>query len=156
MTNRSKDVGTRFTSDTIRYLRANGFPGAELRNQAGVRDKGDIIGCIGVCWECKGGHAAEQASDGQVAAWLLGETETERVNAGADVGILVTKRKAIGARFAGLWWAHMTIGTVVELVMGRGKSNRLPTWLSDAPIRMHLADAVMMLRRAGYGTEVGA
>ena len=117
---------------------------------------GDIIGCIGVCWECKGGHAAEQASDGQVAAWLLGETETERVNAGADVGILVTKRKAIGARFAGLWWAHMTIGTVVELVMGRGKSNRLPTWLSDAPIRMHLADAVMMLRRAGYGTEVGA
>lgn len=150
MTNRPKDIGTRFTSDTIRFLRANGFPGAELRNQAGAHDKGDIIGCVGVCWECKGGHAAEQASDGQIMAWLLGETETERVNAGADVGILVTKRKAIGAANAGQWWAHMTLNTALYLLGGVAGSP------FNLPIRMHLADAVMLLRRAGYGTEVGA
>lgn len=152
MTARPKDIGTAFTTDTIRYLRANGFPGAELRNQAGAHDKGDIIGCVGVCWECKGGHAAERASDLQIDTWLHGETETERVNAAADVGILVTKRKAIGARNAGQWWAHVTVRTLHELLVGY----RPPGASYGAPIRMHLSDAVVLLRHAGYGTEVGA
>ena len=146
MVNRPKDIGTRFTSDVIRYLMVNGFPHAELRNQAGEHDKGDIIGLVGVAVECKGGKAAETASDNQIKQWLLVETERERQNARADVGILITKRPAIGAANAGNWWAHMTLGQLGDLlgVVDVGDNG-------FAPVRMHLSDAVALLRSAGYG-----
>ena len=142
--NKSKAVGTQFSSDVIRYLREHGFPHAELRNQAGAFDKGDIVGCPGVAWECKGGHAAEVASDLQVTAWLM-ETETERVNAKADIGVLVMKRAAIGAKRAGRWWAVMPLW-----VLRGGPVKGDP--LNHLPVRMHLVDAVVVLHELGYGT----
>lgn len=140
MTNKPKKIGTQFTADTIRFLIPNGFPHAELRNQAGQYDKGDITGIPAVVIECKGGKAAENASDGQVAAWMV-ETERERINAKADIGVLVMKRKAIGAANAGQWWA------VVH-------SSHLNPWVHDAPIRMHLTDCVRWLREMGHGSPL--
>ena len=139
---RSKDIGTAHTTAVIRYLRDNGFPHAELRNQAGALDKGDIVGCPGLCWEAKGGFAAETASDGQVSMWLR-ETEIERRNAKADIGVLVMKRKAIGARNAGRYWAVLPFWAVIA-----APPDGPVSW---APVRMHLADAVTALREQGYG-----
>lgn len=151
MTRRPKDIGTATATAAIRYLRTDGFPHAELRNQAGEHDKGDIVGMVGICVEVKGGNAAETASDAQIRAWLT-ETERERINARADVGILITKRKGYGATRAGLWWAHMTLHTALDLA---GANYPLPDDIALIPVRMLLCDAVHMLRRAGYGGALG-
>jgi hypothetical protein len=142
-----KDIGTRFTSDVIAYLRVNGFPQAELRNQAGEHDKGDIVGCLDIAIECKGGHKAETAGDGLVEAWLA-ETETERQNAGALIGILVMKRAAYGKANAGKWWAVMPGGQYTALT-----THTMPHYWDQivSPVRLHLASAVALLRAAGYG-----
>lgn len=137
MSQRPKDIGTAHTTAVIRYLRLNGFPHVELRNQAGAHDLGDIVGCPGIVWECKGGKAAEQASDGQVADWMF-ETEVERINARADIGVLVLKRKAIGGTRAGLYWAVVPVGFFHGRTVG-------------APVRLHLAELVNLLRHRGYG-----
>lgn len=141
MSQRPKDIGTAHTTAVIRYLRLNGFPHAELRNQAGAHDRGDIVGTPGICWECKGGRAAENASDGQVADWMA-ETERERVYARADIGVLVLKRKAIGGTRAGLYWAVVPAGFFHGVTVG-------------PPVRMHLAELVNLLRARGYGDPLG-
>jgi hypothetical protein len=129
----------------IAYLRVNGFPQAELRNQAGEHDKGDIIGCLDVAIECKGGHKAETAGDGLVEKWLA-ETEKERVNAGAQVGILVMKRAAYGKANAGKWWAVMPGGQY------GAPTHTTPLRASTAsPSPPPPGDAVALLRAAGYG-----
>lgn len=147
MTNKPRKIGTQFTTDVITYLRANGFEQAELRNQAGEHDKGDVVGIIDVAIECKGGARAETAGDALVERWL-GETETERCNADAQVGILVMKRASYGKANAGKWWAVMPLDTVRHLVSDAFYDTNPYTF----PVRMHLAHAVQLLRAAGYGT----
>ena len=124
----------------VRALRGLGFPQAERRALAGIHDLGDITGCPGIVWEVKAGAAAKTASDGQIDAWLA-ETEAERVNARADVGVLVTARAGIGALNADRWWAHVPVGFSHETTTG-------------FPVRMTLANACSMLRFAGYGEPV--
>jgi len=138
---RSKDIGTKAESAVVAVLRAHGFPTAERSALHGAHDQGDITGTP-ACWEVKGGHAAEQASDGQVAAWMA-ELDTECVHKGADVGVLVMKRKGVGHGNAERWWAVMWLGDV---------ANDYP-W-GDArhiPVRMTLADACRVLSALGYG-----
>ena len=128
----------------VRFLRANGFPSAERRALRGSYDCGDVTGTPGICWEVKGGAAAKNASDGQVAAWLA-ETERERVNARADIGVLVLQRPGIGAVNAGRWWAVLHSGSVMYLAGVGGVAG------IGVPLRLHLADAVLLLRARGYG-----
>lgn len=146
MTRRPKDIGTAAETAVVRFLRSAGFPHAERRALAGALDLGDITGTPGVAWEVKGGERAKSASDRQVAAWLE-ETEVERVNAGADFGVLVVQRRGIGAPNAGRWWAVMPLRHAVMLAAGARAE-----WA--APVRMHLADAALLLRAFGYGTEI--
>lgn len=138
MTNRPKAIGTAAETAVVRYLRAHGFPQAERRALTGSLDQGDITGTPGICWEVKGGTAAKTASDGQVAAWLV-ETETERVNSGADIGVLVLQRAGIGPANAGRWWAVVPVGVF-------DPEDRFPY-----PARLHLSDIAQVLRRYGYG-----
>lgn len=145
---RPRDVGTAAESAVVRVLRDNGFPHAERRALRGNLDCGDVTGTPGVCWEVKGGDAARRASDGQVAAWLA-ETERERVNARADVGVLVVARAGIGLANAGRWWAVLRLDPL-QLLIDRG--GYTPEHLQDAPVRLHLADACALLVAAGYGT----
>ena len=136
MVNPSKAIGTQAETLVTRYLQENGFGTAERRALHGTYDLGDITGTPGICWEIKSGHAAETASDGLINAWLA-ETETERVNAEADIGVLVVKRKGKGN--AGDWWA-------IEW-RGHPKGRRYP-------VRYLLKDWVFMIRQEGYGDEL--
>lgn len=141
MVNRSKNLGTAAETAVVRYLRANGFPQAERRALAGSYDLGDVTGIPGVVIEVKGGQAAKTASDGQVTLWLA-ETERERVNARADVGILVMSRSGIGPSRAGSWWAVVRLDQFVTI-------GGFP--LPAHTVRMHLSDAIRLMRTNGYG-----
>lgn len=137
---RPKDIGTAAETAVVTYLRP-WWPHVERRALMGGNDCGDITGTPGVCWEVKGGKAAERAGDGQVALWLA-ETERERRNAKADVGVLVMKRAGIGAARAGQWWAVLPLNIVSDLY---------DITSGHRPVRVHLSTAVDLLRRAGYG-----
>jgi len=144
---RSKDIGTSAETATVRWLREHGWPAAERRALTGALDCGDIAGTPGICWEIKSGRAAEVASDGQILAWLM-ETEAERLNAGADIGILVTKRTSYGPARAGAWWAHLALSTWDCLY-------EVPTprpWDPALSLRLRLDTVVPILHAAGYGT----
>lgn len=143
---RPKDIGTAGETAVVKYLRKHGFGNAERRALTGSLDQGDITGCPGIVWEVKAGKAAETASDGQIAKWLE-ETETERQNAKADVGILVVKRKGIGPDNAGKWWAIVYADAEV-VTRDPGRRRLGHTRIS---MRLHLADAVTLLHDAGYG-----
>jgi len=129
---RSKDIGTRGESQTVKFLIESGFPFAERRALHGSTDLGDITGTPGIVWEVKAGAAAMDASDNQVIAWLV-ETETERVNAKADLGILVVQRRRKNPRY---WWA-------------------VTTDRHGNPVFSRLVDRTIALRAMGYGTPIG-
>lgn len=108
-------------SAVVKHARASGFPYAQRRALSGSQDQGDVhLDPYGrVVIECKGGKAAETASDSQVAAWLT-ETERERINAGADYAFLVLKRPGKGVQQAGSWWAVIGSGHLYCLMNGTG------------------------------------
>lgn len=155
MATRPRDIGTAAESAVVRYLRNAGFPHAERRSLRGTLDAGDITGTPGLAWEVKGGAAAKGASDGLVAQWLA-DTERERLNARAGIGVLVLARSGIGPANAGRWWAVLQVPVVVELLAGGEASawwrDRAPA-LGTQPTRVHLSTAVRMLHVSGYGTQ---
>lgn len=163
MTNKPKRIGTAAETAVVRFLRVNGWPSAERAALAGSSDVGDVTGVPGLCVEVKGGAAAERAEDADVARWLT-ETETERGNRRADVGVLVLKRKGKGAASAGGWWVYLPGWAF--LYLAAAADNIAPPYryavaadhsreYSDTPpVRVTLAGAVSMLRRAGYGTPL--
>lgn len=155
--NKPKAIGTKAETAVARYLAANGFPYAEKRRPEGRRDRGDITGCPGVCIEVKGGDAAKNASDLLVTDWLA-ETETERVNARADIGVLVLQRRGVGPANAGRWWAVMLHVAVYDLRSGDDRLAQPEVWdlVDSTPLRMLLVDAVRLLRAAGYGQTLTA
>lgn len=132
---RPRDIGTAGESAVVRCARARGFPMAERRALRGALDAGDVLLCSGVVLEVKAGQLARTASDALIRTWLK-QTERERVNAGADIALLVTVRPGIGAVNAHRWFAHL--------------------WSPhyQAPVRMDLGDALTWLRRLGYGSPL--
>ncbi len=152
MTNRPKAIGTAAESAVVRFCQDNGFPHSERRALRGSLDRGDILLTAGVIAEVKGGAAAETASDGLIAAWLA-ETEKERINAGAAVALLVTKRRAVGAQRAGQWSAWFTMRTLHTIGWA-------PIWapqsmgVQGVTLRTTLHEALTVLRAAGYGEEL--
>lgn len=139
---KSKDIGTRFETAVTRWLRENGWVHAERRALSGTNDLGDITGTPGLVWECKAGATAQGASDGLIDQWL-GETERERLNARADVGVLVVQRKRVGDRpeRVGRHWAVVRARDVFGVAGIAG----------GEPVRMHLATVAWLLRASGYG-----
>lgn len=152
--NRPRAIGTKAESAVCAYLVATGWPQAERRTLKGALDQGDVTGCPGLVIEVKGGDAARGASDGLIADWMA-ETEAERVNAGADVGVLVVQRKGVGAANAGRWWAYLTSQQLAGLMYPDAPSRGYDDWPS-APVRLLLADVVLILRWAGYGQPLPA
>jgi hypothetical protein len=143
---RPKDIGTRAESMTVAYLRENGFAQAERRALHGNTDLGDITGIPDVVIEVKGGEAAKNASVGQINAWLE-ETETERLNAGADIGILVVQRRQQNVRN---WWAVVTVQTHQRL-MGYALADQS---LANRAWYCQLETIVMLLRLYGHGDRI--
>lgn len=145
MKTKPRAIGTAAETAVCKYLVGHGFPHAERRSLKGILDQGDITGIPGVCVEVKGGAAAKTASDGQIDAWLT-ETETERRNARADLGVLIVQRAGYSADRAGSWWAVLTADTFCGFWIPSG-STMTPT----APVRVHLSTLTTLLRAAGYG-----
>jgi hypothetical protein len=147
--NRSKNIGTAAESAVVRYAQDHGYPGARRVALAGALDRGDVMLTDQVVVEVKSGEAAITASDRVIADWL-DETERERVNAGATIGLLVTKRRAVGPGRAGQWWCHMRLSTVMRLtdsISGHGTYAAV----KDLTVRMTLADVLTLLHAAGHG-----
>ena len=138
---RPKDKGTDAERAVVRYLQAHGFPPAERRASNGNADRGDITGCPGICWEVK--YRDKMPGDGQLNMWLA-ETDRERDNAGADIGVLVVRRPHAAVAS---WWAVARLGDVMAL---RDPSTPRPARV-QMPVRLLLADFTRLLRIAGYG-----
>lgn len=101
MVNRSKQKGTSTETLVVNYLRENGWPYVERRALSGSLDKGDVAGMPGLCVEIKYGQNTLK-----IGPWLT-ETGIERLNAGADHGILVVKPFGMGEKNVGLFYAVM-------------------------------------------------
>lgn len=108
---RSKAKGTAAETGVVIALRGLGFPYAERRALAGALDLGDITGTPGICWEVK------DAKTWKAPEWLR-ETETERINARADYGILVIKAPGVGYQNAHRWLTVMELGAAFDLMGG--------------------------------------
>lgn len=108
--NKSKRKGTAWESAIVEYLKT-WFPWVERRALSGSSDKGDIAGIPGVVIEAK------DAQRHELAAWM-DETEAERKNANASIGLLVIKRRRKKVEDA---YAVMTLRQAVELIRDETK-----------------------------------
>jgi Holliday junction resolvase len=115
---KAKQKGTAAETALVRFLQGQGFPSAERRALGGGgfgEDLGDITGIPALCMEVKN-HKSYQ-----IPAWLK-ETETERINAKADFGILVVKPVGIGITpdKVGQWWGIMPMQMMMDLLRDAG------------------------------------
>ncbi|MFD7990760.1 PDDEXK family nuclease [Streptomyces mexicanus] len=85
MTNRNKTKGSAWERAIVEALRAAGWPYAERRLAGSTKDRGDIAGLPGIVIEAK------NTASRNLAQWI-DETEAERVNAGAWLGVVWHKR----------------------------------------------------------------
>lgn len=100
--NPARDKGTMAETGLVKYLNSTYWPNAERRRLSGTLDKGDVSGTPGLCWECK-------YAGGAVSWWSwMAEARVERINANADLEVLVVKPKGVGFTDVGSWYAAMS------------------------------------------------
>jgi hypothetical protein len=135
----------------VKYLRINGFPGAERTVRTGYRtagreftDRGDIDGTPGLVWQSR---AVSEPQWHKVPKFLI-ETEKQAKAAGADFGILVIPRP--GHASPGEWWAHMFLSDLLRLVVGQPQAAAALHF----GVRLELGELAPLLRVAGYGTPL--
>ena len=135
MKRRPRDIGTAAETAAKRWLQDNGWPDADRQPLRGTRDCGDLTVCRSplIVAEVKAGNAAETAPSGLIGQWLA-QTETERVNAGAVLAVLIVRRHR---RPVGLWDAHMPAAGWLTLFDG---STDAAGWDSPWPLRASLGD----------------
>lgn len=85
MTSRNKAKGSAWEHAIVEHLRNAGWPYAERRIAGAAKDRGDIAGVVGVVIEAK------NTASRNLAGWIE-ETELERVNDGAWLGVVWHKR----------------------------------------------------------------
>lgn len=151
---KSKARGTFTETAGTRYALKHGFPNAERIALHGSKDIGDVRLDVSVFMEVKGGHAAEQASEGQVLRWMQ-EVDVEKRNGNWAVGFLLTKRAGKGPQNAGAWWTHWWLSDLAAL---RGYDSELLAEIRrhDALVRMTYDSALVQLRAAGFGIPLGS
>ena len=149
MTNRPKAIGTRGETGVVRVARDLGFPEARRLALAGADDQGDAILCPGIIAEVKTGKAAKTASLAQIDLWWL-ETEIERQNAGATIGLLVVQRSGYSPERAAYWRCFLGAPVVATLQIRKG------VFIHDHafPVEMTFAKALLLLRAYGYGEPI--
>lgn len=86
MANPRKAKGTRWESDIVKYLRANGFPEARRVVQAGFADDGDIH-VLDFVIQAKAYRNITEAFNEGVKGYKV-----QRVNAGLPFGVAIVKR----------------------------------------------------------------
>ena len=86
---KNKSKGTAFETLIVDYLKQF-YPNCERRALQGALDKGDITGVDNrFVFECKSHNTLN------FSGWI-NEAETERINAEAEVGVVVAKRRGYG------------------------------------------------------------
>jgi len=145
VTNRPKAIGTRGETGVVRVARDLGFPEARLLALAGADDQGDAILCPGIIAEVTTGKAAKTASLAQIDLWWL-ETEIERQNAGAPLGLLVVPRAGYSPERAAYWRCFLGAPVVATLQIRKG------VFIPDHafPVERTFAKALLLLRAYGY------
>jgi hypothetical protein len=139
---KAKQIGTRAETAVRNYLLSVGYSPLDAHRNVlkGQDDEGDVWlrddrGLI--VFEVKGGKSAKDASHGQIAKWYE-EAETEKTNADARFGFLVTQRAGVGYPRAGEWWAYATLGDLICL--------RTNLQLTDRTlVRITLAELVRLI-----------
>lgn len=111
MTTPSKRKGSQAEREVVQHLVQHGWKYAERRLAGDKNDKGDIAGVNGVCFEVKNRAKMD------LAEWVE-EMIVETVNAKADTGVVVHKRK--GKTDVGMWYATMTFDMFIELIKKAG------------------------------------
>jgi hypothetical protein len=117
VTTRNKAKGSAWERAIVEHLRAAGWPYAERRLAGSAKDRGDIAGVVGVVIEAKNTATA------RLAEWIA-ETEDERQNDGAWLGVVWHKRKGktsaadgyvtmTGAQFTALLARALDIQTAI-------------------------------------------
>lgn len=162
MSSRNVDKGREAENAAAAVFAANGMPHAERRSKRGGymdledgrrihRDAGDLTGIPGVVVQVKWSGYAPLAKD-------MEATETQRQAAGADVGLLVRKRKGVGCGRAGEWDAYLPLWQLSNLLDGAREvwGGMAAMYLPDAhaTVHMDLLTAVRLLAAAGYGHPV--
>jgi hypothetical protein len=113
VTNPSKDKGTRAETAVLRYAQANGYPDAYRPALAGA-DLGDVHLVPGrLIAQVKAGKQAQAASLRDIDRWLA-DTDTQRREASATIGILIVQRRGLGLTRVELWDCHLDIGWLVD------------------------------------------
>jgi hypothetical protein len=144
MVNKSGDIGTKTATAVCKAFAKHGFPHAERRDET-QPDQGDIAGMLDIAVQVKGGHAAEDASLNQIRKWLC-DADNQRIAARANIGILITKARGIGAPNAEYWWCYM-FGSTYDTITGTGFNYAT----SQIVLRMTLREAAYFLRAHGWG-----
>jgi hypothetical protein len=111
MVNRSKNKGTAWETEIVRYLIEGGAIHAERRALKGKLDRGDVAGVPGVVIEAKSLKSIPMAA-------VLDETLTEMKNADVHIGFAWIKRR--GRTSAARGYALMEGETVRTLLIEAG------------------------------------
>lgn len=110
----AKKAGTAFETLISKYLAEHVDDRIERRARAGASDRGDIAGL-----RAMGNRVVVEAKDYggryQIGPWLT-ETETERLNDDAHVGLVVAKRR--GTTDPGEQVVILTLRDLVALLTG--------------------------------------
>lgn len=114
-----KQAGTSAESAVVKYLHDHGHPEARRLVLAGSADQGDVWVTHGVIAEVKhrrtttSNAGVGQPGKAELAKWMA-EAETERINARADIAVLIVKRS--GTTNVGDWWAYLPLWAVGDLL----------------------------------------
>jgi hypothetical protein len=114
---KSKKKGTLAETAVADYLRQT-FPAVERRALQGKFDTGDIAGVPNCVVEVKNQRSYK------IHEWMK-ETETERVNAAANLGVLVIKPNGVGVSNVDKWWAVVSLETITRLIEELESAKRL-------------------------------
>lgn len=135
----------------VRWLRGNGFPGADRTRRTGGRsgprewgDEGDVGLCPGVIAQVKRCQNTSRA-ERNVNQWMR-DTRQQTTAAGAELGLLVVRRT--GTADVAEWWCFVT---VADLCLLAADHTPYPG-VADATVRLQMGDAALLLRAAGWGT----
>jgi hypothetical protein len=146
----NRNRGLNAERDLCKWLRTNGFPGAERAVRTGFRtvdrtsaDPGDVMGSPGIVWSVKD-CAVEQRS-----VWMaeLEAMDDRPIKAGGDEPIRLLVHKRRGHADPGKWWCWMRAHQMA-LLLDDGDSSFV------FPVRAELGDIVPLLRIAGYGDPI--
>jgi hypothetical protein len=152
---KSLDVGKDSERRVVAYFHLRGMAGVERAVRTGFRasngrvmdDAGDLTGLPGVCVQVKSLRPAN-AAERQTRTWLA-ETEQQRAQSGASVGLLVVRRW--GTTDVGRWWCFLHLRDLFG--MSDGYSGQLlggGLAVAAAPVRMELSDVVDMMQAWGW------